>query len=225
MAVSIEFLIRALEKHYSLPRHISRKNALDSLILTILSQNTNDKNRDAAFRRLKERFPRWEMVLKAGAEEIEEAIRPGGLSRQKAYRILQILRWLKENYNSLNLDFICSLPVDEAMDLLLSLRGVGVKTASVVLLFTCGHPLFPIDTHIYRILKRLGIIPPKITTEKAFYLLAGRIPDSKALSLHLNIIQFGRSICQARSPKCQQCFLMNLCPYYVSISKTAKLQQ
>jgi len=219
MAVGIELLIKELEKHLGIPEAISRRNALDSLIQTILSQNTNDKNRDVAFRRLKEKFPCWEMALEAGAKEIEEAIRPGGLSHQKAQRILKILGWLKENYNSFNLDFICSLPVDVAMELLLSLKGVGIKTASVVLLFSCGHPLFPIDTHIYRVLKRLAIIPPKMSAEKAFYLLAVRIPGNKAMSLHLNIIKFGRSVCQARNPKCQQCFLNTLCPYYAYISK------
>jgi endonuclease-3 len=219
MAVEICYLAEELEKRFGLPQVSSRKNALDSLILTILSQNTNDKNRDVAYSRLKERFPSWEMALEGGAGEIAEAIKPGGLSNQKAQRILQILRWLKQEYGELNLDFICTLPVDKAMDLLLSLKGVGVKTASVVLLFTCGQALFPIDTHIYRVLRRLGIIPLKATAEKAFYLLEDKIPRDKILSLHLNIIKFGRALCQARSPKCQQCFLNKQCPYFASKSE------
>ncbi len=219
MAVEIPYLAEELEKRFGLPQVSSRKKALDSLILTILSQNTNDKNRDVAYRRLKERFPTWKQALEGGAGEIAEAIKPGGLSNQKAQRILQILRWLKQEYGKLNLDFICSLPVNEAMELLLSLKGVGVKTASVVLLFTCGQALFPIDTHIYRVLRRLGIIPLKGTAEKAFYLLEDKIPRDKVLSLHLNIIKFGRSICQARNPKCQQCFLNNLCPYFAGKSE------
>jgi endonuclease-3 len=219
MAVEISYLAEELEKRFGVPQVSSGKNALDSLILTILSQNTNDRNRDVAYGRLKERFPTWEQALEGGAGEIAEAIKPGGLSNQKAQRILQILRWLKEEYGELNLDFICSIPVHKAMELLLSLKGVGVKTASVVLLFTCGQALFPIDTHIYRVLRRLGIIPLKTTAEKAFYLLEDRIPRDKVLSLHLNIIKFGRSICQARSPKCQQCFLNKQCPYYLKIGK------
>lgn len=214
MAVEISYLAEELEKRFGLPQVSSRKNALDSLILTILSQNTNDRNRDMAYCRLRERFPFWEQALEGGAGEVAEAIKPGGLSNQKARRILQILRWLKQEYGELNLDFICALPVDKAMELLLSLKGVGVKTASVVLLFTCGQALFPIDTHIYRVLRRLGIIPLKATAEKAFYLLEDRIPSDKVLSLHLNIIKFGRTICQARNPKCRHCFLNNQCPYF-----------
>jgi endonuclease-3 len=219
MAAEISYLAEELEKRFGLPKISSRNNALDSLILTILSQNTNDKNRDVAYGRLKERFHSWEMALEGGAGEVAEAIKPGGLSNQKAQRILQILRWLKSEYGELNLDFICGLPVGKAMELLLSLKGVGVKTASVVLLFTCGQALFPIDTHIYRVLRRLGIIPLKATAEKAFYLLEDRIPRDKVLSLHLNIIKFGRTVCQARNPKCQQCYFINCCPYYLKISK------
>ena len=216
MPIELEFLTQELERHLGVPRLTSGRNALNALIMTILSQNTNDKNRDLAFRRLKEKFPRWQLALKAGAKAIEGTIRPGGLSNQKAQRIHRILRWLKKKYGELSLDFICSIPVDEAMDTLLSLKGVGVKTASVVLLFACGHQLFPIDTHIYRVLKRLGIIPPKTTAEKAFYLLADKIPSGKALSLHLNLIKFGRTICQARKPKCPQCLLREHCHFYAS---------
>ena len=219
MTIELEFLTQELERHLRVPQLTSRRNALDALIMTILSQNTNDKNRDVAFRRLKEKFPRWEMALKAGAKEIEGAIKSGGLSNQKAQRIHQILCWLKEKYGELSLDFICSIPADEAMDTLLSLKGVGVKTASVVLLFACGHQLFPIDTHIYRVLKRLSIIPLKTTAEKAFYLLADKIPQGKALSLHLNLIKFGRTICQARKPECSQCFLREQCSFYASQKK------
>ncbi len=207
-------IAKRLNDYFGEPVRTQTENALDSLIETILSQNTNDKNRDLAFRRLKQAFPEWKTVETAPTEAIEEAIRPAGLAPQKAPRIKQVLEWLRETHGSLNLDFICEWPEEKAIETLSKLKGVGVKTSSVVLLFACQKDVFPVDTHIHRITKRVGLIPAKTSAANAHRLLGQWVPKGEAFSLHINLLKLGRTICKARRPKCEMCPIRDVCDYY-----------
>jgi len=183
------------------------------LVSTILSQNTSDGNRDRAFARLRERFPSWEAVRDAPVEEVEEAIRPAGLSRIKAPRIQEALRRITRERGTLGLDFLAEMPLEEARAWLESFPGVGPKTAAIVLLFSFGRPAFPVDTHIYRLGRRLGLLPPNVSREKAHRVLEELLPPETYLAFHLNLIRHGREVCHARAPACRRCLLLDLCPY------------
>ncbi|NOY79192.1 MAG: endonuclease III [Calditrichaeota bacterium] len=206
-----------LEGCFGEPFRPERAPALDTLIETILSQNTSDHNRNLAFRRLKERFPDWDAVENAPVDAVEEAIRPAGLARQKAPRIKHILKWLRETRGALNLDFICKESPEEALTVLTKLKGVGVKTVYVVLLFSCGKDVFPVDTHIHRIARRVGLISEKTSAAQAHQLLGKWVPKGKAFSLHINLLKLGRTICKARQPKCDECPIREVCDHYQSI--------
>ena len=200
-----------LEKQYGIPRREGPGNPLDILIETILSQNTNDQNRDVAYRRLKKRFPRWEDVLGAKTKSIVSAIRPGGLAEQKAKRIREILHWIKKREGRLSLSFIKRMDSEEIKKTIGALKGIGPKTLHCLLLFGLGREVFPVDTHILRIGKRLGFIPEWMSAEKAHPWMVPLLPKRKSLSLHLNLIRFGRSICKAKNPLCNACFLNKEC--------------
>ncbi len=187
-----------------------------TLVSTILSQNTNDVNRDRAFERLRERFPTWEEVRDAPLEELVEAIRPAGLAPTKAPRIQEALRRIGAERGGISLDFLAGLPLEEAREWLLSLPGVGPKTAAIVLLFALGKPAFPVDTHVHRVARRLGIIPPRTSRKRAHELLEALVPPEIYYPLHLNLIAHGRAICHARNPECARCVLRDHCAYYVS---------
>jgi len=188
---------------------------IDELIATVLSQHTNDINRDRAFEQLKKRFPSWEQVLRAPVRSIASAIKPAGLSNQKAPRIKAILQRIAEaNDGNLSLEFLKEMPTGEAFEWLKNLPGVGPKTAACVLLFSFGKPVFPIDTHIFRISKRLGWLDEKVTEAKANELLDQIVPNEIKYRLHLNMIAHGRQICRPQKPKCQDCVLRNLCEYF-----------
>ena len=187
---------------------------LDELISTILSQNTNDTNRDRAFVKLKERFSSWESVRDAEVESVIEAIRSAGLANQKGPRIQMILRQITAEKGSLELDFLNDLPADEAMAWLMQFNGVGPKTASIVLLFSLGKPAFPVDTHIQRVTGRIGLRPEKMTVEQAHPHLAGLFPPETYQVAHLNIIRLGREVCHAHRPACDSCVLQSLCDFY-----------
>lgn len=207
----VKKITRLLEKHYGIPRRKGSRDSLDILIETILSQNTNDQNRDVAYQRLKNRFPYWENVLEAGKESIVSAIRPGGLAEQKSRRIHEILRWIKEREGKLSLLFLKKMDSGEIIKTLSALKGVGPKTVHCLLLFGLKREAFPVDTHILRIGKRLGFIPEGMSAEKAHSWMAPLIPKKMSLSLHLNLIRFGRSVCMARAPRCKICFLAKEC--------------
>jgi len=193
-----------------------RLDPVAELVCTILSQNTNDVNRDVAFDRLRERFPTWEEVRDAPAEGVEAAIRPAGLGRQKAPAIQRALQRITEEHGEISLDFLEGMPLEDARKWLTQMKGVGPKTAAIVLLFAFGRPAFPVDTHVYRISKRLGLIGPKVSREKAHVLLEEIVPPDLYYTLHLNLITHGRKICLARNPRCAQCTLAGLCDYYRS---------
>jgi len=200
-----------LEKQYGIPRREDSGDPLDILIETILSQNTNDRNRDRAFQRLKMRFPYWENVLKAKTKNIVSAIRSGGLAEQKAKRIREILHWIKNREGKLSLSFIKRMDSEEIKKTMGALKGIGPKTLHCLLLFGLGREAFPVDTHILRIGKRLGFIPERMDAEKAHEWMVPFIPKGRSLSLHLNLIRFGRSICKAKNPQCNICFLIKEC--------------
>ncbi len=187
--------------------------AIDELVSTILSQNTNDVNRDRAFNALRAKFPAWEDVRDAQAEDVVSAIRPAGLANQKGPRIQQVLRAITEERGSLNLDFLADLPVEEARAWLTKFNGVGPKTAAIVLCFSLNKPAFPVDTHIYRVTGRIGLRPGKITVEQAHPHLESLFPPETYYAAHLNIIRLGREICQARKPMCAKCPIIKLCDY------------
>jgi len=200
-----------LEKQYGIPRGKVMGDPLDILIETILSQNTNDRNRDRAYQRLKRRFPQWEDVLKVKTKNIVSTIRSGGLAEQKAKRIREILYWIKKREGRLSLSFIKKMDSEEIKKTIGALKGIGPKTLHCLLLFGLGREVFPVDTHILRIGKRLGFIPEWMSAEKAHPWMVPLLPKGKSLSLHLNLIRFGREICRARNPQCGVCFLTNVC--------------
>lgn len=190
---------------------------IDELVSTILSQSTTDLNRDRAFNRLKEQFGSWEAVRDGSVDEIETAIRVAGLSRQKAPRIKAALEYVTETQGELTLDFLKSMPVDEARAWLTRMKGVGIKTASIILLFSLDMPAFPVDTHVHRTTGRLGVIPPKTSAEKAHYVLEAALPPETYLDAHMNLIRLGREVCHARKPDCEACPLQEICLYYQDV--------
>ena len=197
-----------LSRHYGPLRRRPRGPLLDLLVGTILSQNTSDLNRDRAFSALKERFPSWEAVLAAPVEEVEVAIRGAGLYRQRAKRIKEILERIAAERGELSLEFLRGMAPEEAYRWLLSLPGVGRKTAGIVLLFGMGVPYFPVDTHIKRVTRRLGLWDGKGDPHDA---LGPLVPRGKEYELHLHLIRLGRELCRPRNPRCGECPLRDLC--------------
>ena len=187
--------------------------AIDELVSTILSQNTNDINRDRAFESLRAKFPTWEAVRDAKEEDVINAIRPAGLANQKGPRMQQVLRSITEERGSLDLQFLADLPIEESRAWLTKFNGVGPKTAAIVLCFSLGVPAFPVDTHVYRVTGRLGLRPEKMTVEQAHPYLESIFPPETYYAAHLNIIRLGREICNARKPNCPQCPVNKLCEY------------
>lgn len=191
---------------------------LDELVSTILSQNTNDANRDRAYQGLRRRFPTWELVRDAPVEQVVQAIRQAGLANQKGPRIQGVLREITAQHGSLDLGFLEGMPPEEVSAWLRGFKGVGPKTAAIVLLFSLGKPAFPVDTHIYRVSGRIGLRPAKMSAEQAHAHLARLLPPESYYAAHLNLIRLGREICQARRPNCPVCPLKDLCDYYAHLS-------
>ncbi len=185
--------------------------AIDELVSTILSQNTNDVNRDKAFEALRAKLPTWEAVRDAPAEEVMDAIRPAGLANQKGPRMQQVLREITTERGSLDLSFLADWDVERARAWLTKFNGVGPKTAAIVLCFSLGKAAFPVDTHVYRVSGRIGLRPEKMTVEQAHPHLESIFPPETYYAAHLNIIRLGREICQARKPNCPTCPICKLC--------------
>jgi len=203
-----------LLNHYGYPTWHEPLAPIAELVSTILSQNTNDINRDRGFYRLRERFPTWEEVRDAPEEEVIDAIRPAGLANQKGPRIQNALRLITKERGKLELDFLTEIPLEEARKWLLNIKGVGPKTAAIVLLFALNCPAFPVDTHIHRVTERAGLLPPQMSAEKAHSYLEDQFPQTAYYPAHLNIISLGREICGARKPQCSKCPLRDICKYY-----------
>ena len=199
-----------LRELYGQPVNEPHGHPIAELIKTVLSQHTNDGNRDRAFAALRERFPTWEEVRDAPLPELEEAIRPGGLARQKAPRIQAILEQLGDPPD---LDWTEGAPREESLEYLLALPGVGRKTAACVLIFTWDIPEIPVDVHVHRVGGRLGLFPEKASFEKAHDLMLEVVPPEDAYELHVNLIRHGRTICRPK-PRCGECGLRRMCPWY-----------
>ncbi|MBK5108005.1 MAG: endonuclease III, partial [Anaerolineales bacterium] len=190
---------------------------LDELVSTILSQNTNDVNRDRAFDALTARYSSWEEVRDADEQDVIDTIRPAGLANQKGPRIQNILTQITEQKGSLDLSFLGEMQTEDARQWLLQFKGVGPKTAAIVLQFSLGKPAFPVDTHVYRVTGRIGIRPEKMRADQAHIYLEELLPEETYYPAHLNIIRFGREICHARKPACEQCPLNGMCDFYEEI--------
>jgi endonuclease III len=194
---------------------------IDEVVATVLSQHTSDANSQRAFARLKQRFPVWEQVAGAPAEQVAEAIRCGGIAGRKARTIQQILTAIEEREGRIDLGRLHRLDDAAAEDYLLSLPGVGPKTAACVLVFAMGRPAFPIDTHVLRVATRLGWIPANTAADKAHRLLQPRVPPGIRYDLHLALITHGRTFCRAQRPRCDACVLRDLCAYGSAPGKAA----
>ena len=204
---------RRLLASFGLPVWRTALSPVDELVSTILSQNTNDRNRDTAFDRLKKAYPSWEAVRDADPQAVIECIRPAGLANQKGPRIQSVLHEISSERGNLDLNFLKTLPAGDARSWLLRFNGVGPKTAAIVLQFSLDTPAFPVDTHIYRVSCRLGLRPQKMTVEQAHPHLAGLFDPSTYGPAHLNLIRLGREICLSRKPKCGLCPLADICSY------------
>ncbi|HYV85179.1 MAG TPA: endonuclease III [Patescibacteria group bacterium] len=202
----------ALERRFGRPRRDRKFGPLEELVLTVLSQNTNDTNRDRAYASLTARFPAWHLAARAPVRAIESAIRTGGLARTKSRVIRALLRRIEAERHGFDLGFLRDLPLDEARAWLRSFRGVGDKTAACVLLFSCHRPAFPVDTHILRVTRRLGWIAGKATAAEAHLRLATLIPERRYFEAHVNLITLGRRLCKPRKPLCAECPLSRSCP-------------
>lgn len=205
---------RLLEENYGRRIQTRSKDPLTELIMTVLSQNTNDRNRDRAFESLKRSFPTWQQTAEASPAKLASAIRVGGLAGIKANRILNMLRDIHKVHGSYDLDFLKSWSDAKIRDYLLAIEGVGPKTAACVLAFALGRDVMPVDTHVHRVSGRLGILPEDHSADKAHaYFLEFR-GAVNLYQLHLNLIEHGRKICHARNPQCGACQLKRHCRYY-----------
>lgn len=193
------------------PPALGHGEPLDGLVLTVLSQNTNDRNRDMAFERLKARFPSWESVVEGGAEALEDAVRPAGLAPTKARRILKILEIVHGDFGAYSIAELARRGRDEARRYLTALPGVGEKTAACVLMFDMALPAFPVDTHVSRVCRRVGFVPEKASPDDICALMEREVPPRRYLGGHVNIIEHGRAVCSARKPLCGACPLTALC--------------
>lgn len=209
---SIEQLLVLLKQEYGTFCWTQRYDPITELVYTILSQHTSDLNSQRAGNILITKFGSWEAVTEAPLTIIEETIRPAGLSRQKAPRIKVALQTILALRGSLTLDFLAGLSLSEAKDWLRQLPGVGPKTTAVVLCFALGMPAMPVDTHIHRVTKRLGLIGQRVTADQAHDLLEPLIPPDKIFSFHMGLIKHGRTICKAIRPRCKDCALKLKCP-------------
>jgi endonuclease III len=198
-----------LREMYGIPVMAPHEAPVDELVLTVLSQSTNDRNRDVAFHRLRERFPSWEAVRDAPVEEIEQAIRPGGISKVKSVRIQEILRAIGD---PVDLSWLRDASVEEGRDHLVTLPGVGRKTAACVLLFSYGLRDVPVDTHVSRVGARLHLLRPGAPFEELHDAMLDLTPKGAELEFHVNLLRHGRRLCHAQRPRCAECPLRRMCP-------------
>jgi endonuclease-3 len=212
----IRCVLTRLGEVFGLPEWRNPLPPVDELVCTILSQNTNDRNRDIAFTALKKRFPAWEEVIDADEVEIINAIRVAGLANQKGPRIKAVLTQIQLERGRLDLTFLADLPLEDAREWLLKFKGVGRKTAAIVLQFSLNRPAFPVDTHIYRVSGRLGVRPPTHNVVQTHLLMEQIVDPGDFYAGHLNLIRLGREICHARKPDCPHCPVNDLCAYFAN---------
>ncbi len=210
--VSARDVMELLGREYGPIHWGPRLDPMSELVSTILSQHTSDLNSERAFRKLMETFGSFEAIAEAPVEQIEEAIRMGGLARMKAPRIKAVLRQIREEVGSFDLSFLKDMPLQEAKAWLRRLPGVGPKTAAIILCFAFGMPAMPVDTHIYRVSRRLGLIGPKVSADDAHDILESMVPPEDVFAFHMYLINHGRRVCKAQRPRCGQCALAWGCP-------------
>jgi len=202
-----------LRQMYGRPVNHPHGQPIAELVRTILSQNTNDRNRDVAYERLRQRLPRWDLVRDAPVAEVEAAIRPGGLSKTKAPRIQEVLRRLPEQDGEPTLDWLAEAEREQALGFLLELPGVGRKTVACVMIFALGRPEIPVDTHVYRVGGRLGLFEARASFERAHDEMLAITDPEDAYELHVNLITHGRRVCRPK-PRCERCELRRMCPWF-----------
>ncbi|MDM7998595.1 MAG: endonuclease III [Dehalococcoidia bacterium] len=205
-------IVRRLRKEYGPRRWRSGQDPVSSLIATVLSQNTSDVNSHRAFAALMERFGSWKSMAAADTAELAETIRAGGLAEIKARRIKQILHEIRAARGSFDLGFLSELSLAEAKSWLRGLPGVGPKTAGCVLLFSLGRPAMPVDTHVYRVARRLGLLDRRVSVEKAHDILERMVPAKDVYEFHILMVEHGRRTCKAQRPRCAVCVLREACP-------------
>jgi len=209
---ALELVHERLRERFGTPRPESRMAPLDEVVFTILSQNTTDTNRDRAWASLWKRFETWEQIAAAPADEVAAAIEIGGLHQVKAQRIQELLARIEKERGELSLDHLEHLDQEDAAAELAAFKGIGAKSVNCILLFSLGLPAFPVDTHVHRILRRLGILETG-DLSRANRDIQEHVPDEIAYPLHMNLIRYGREVCHARRPKCGSCNLEDLCVY------------
>jgi endonuclease-3 len=209
----LQYIIQNLERTYGVPENNRAHDPLDMLIQIILSQATSDTNSHRTFAALKKRFPAWEQLLRAREATVADTIRSGGLANQKAAVIKSVLRQLKDEHGTLDLSFLHELSAADATRYLSQFRGIGPKTVACTLLFACRKEVFPLDTHIFRILRRVGLIPQKSTDARAHERMNRLVPAGKFYSFHVNLIRHGRTLCRPRDPLCERCPIIEYCDY------------
>ena len=209
----VEVVNRMLLASYGPRRRHAVRDPLDELILTILSQNTSDRNSGRAFQLLRKRYPTYTDVLEAPTDEIYEVIKPAGLGNIKAPRIQNTLAEILKQRGELRIDFLRDMPMAEAKAWLRSLPGIGPKTAACVLCFACDMPALPVDTHVHRVAFRLGLLASKVNADAAHELLEQAVPDADVYQFHVNMILHGRQVCHALRPECLRCPLAEICDY------------
>lgn len=217
--VSIDQILKLLIEEYGSREWRPRQSPLSVLVQTILSQNTSDSNSKRAFESLLASFGGWEEVADASVSEIADSIKAGGLGEIKAKYIKQVLEEIRRRRDGFELDFLRQLSLDEARDWLRQLPGVGMKTSSCVLLFFLGMPALPVDTHVFRVAKRLGLIDSKASVDQAHKLLERLVPSSDVYRFHILVIEHGRKVCKAQRPRCYRCVLRGLCPSYEELGR------
>ncbi|MCH2658546.1 MAG: endonuclease III [Dehalococcoidia bacterium] len=209
---NISDLLTTLDRYYNLaPQQISNA-PLFELVLTLLSQHTSDHNSGRAMNQLINRFNSWEEIINAPLQNIENAIRPGGLAPTKSKRLQKLLIEVKKRQPNLNLDFLKDMPLTEAKEWLTSLPGVGPKTAACVLLFALNRPALPVDTHVGRVSKRLGLASNKLSNDDLHDVLEKKVKPEQIYLFHMSLIQHGRRVCHSRKPECPRCPLLKNCP-------------
>lgn len=211
---SVGYVLQNLRTVYGVPRRETGRDPLDVLVRAILSQSTTNVNSRRSFESLKGRFPSWDAARRARASTIEAAIRSGGLAGQKSARIKRLLNEIHSVRGKTDLSWLCRAGVEEASRFLSELKGVGPTTAALTLLFACGYPRFPADTHILRIAIRLGLMADGKTAGEAQELMAGLVPRERFYEAHINLIRLGREVCKPGAPLCEKCCLVDYCDYY-----------
>jgi endonuclease-3 len=217
--VNVEQILNLLSKEYGEREWRPGQSPISVLVQTILSQNTSDRNSGRAFDSLLASFGGWDDIAEASISEIVASIRAGGLGEVKAGYIKRVLEEIRRKQGEFELGFLRQMSVDEARDWLRQLPGVGMKTASCVLLFSLGMPALPVDTHVFRVAKRLGLIGSRVSVEQAHRLLEGLVPPQDVYQFHVLLIEHGRKTCKAQRPRCNECVLRGLCPSYERFDK------